>query len=70
MIIYVIIKRSSLTSSVPLTVCALASLTLLHAKHVFSLHNLLGSCDPHVLSGGWIEFAVSPSYKFCKYDSN
>lgn len=63
-----IIEFNSLTSNVPLTVCSLASLSLLHEKHVFSLHNLLGSWEPHLVSGGWIEFAVSPNNKFCKYD--
>ena len=52
-----------LTRSVPLTVCEFASLRLLHEKHVFSLHSLPGSWDSHLLSGGWLEFAVSPSHE-------
>ena len=55
------------TRIVPLTVCELASLILLHEKHVSSLHRLVESWDPHLLSGGSMEFAVSPSAQCHKY---
>lgn len=51
---YLCIIRSMtvLTRIVPLTVCELASLTLLHEKHVVSSQSLPDSWEPHLLSGG------------------
>lgn len=45
------IKMEFLTRRVPLTVCELVSLMLLHEKQVFSSHNSPDSLDLHLLSG-------------------
>lgn len=52
MVIQHYIKSKTLTRIVPLTICELDSLTLLHEKHVVSLHNLPDSWVSHLLSGG------------------
>lgn len=49
-----------ITRRVPLTVCAFASLMLLHDEHVSSVHSFSNSWDLHCLSGGSIESMVSP----------
>jgi len=61
------ILTSTNTRSVPLTICELASRKLLHEKHSFSLQSWpYSSRELHLLSGGCIEFAVSPDVKFIR----
>ena len=52
--------KNMLTKIVPLTTCEFASFIQLHEKHVVLSHNTPVSWPWHPLSGGCMEFAVSP----------